>query len=100
MTFDGVKVIHEKVGHCEAVAGAGQPFDGASDAPVFKLRRRRSATAWTRIRCIRRMIYPSAQNELLQATLELYYVLALGIWMIALDQHQALHNAVQEHGNP
>jgi DNA-binding FadR family transcriptional regulator len=46
---------------------------------------------------IHRTIYRTAHNDLLAATLEQYYVLALRIWMIALDRHQELEDAVQEH---
>lgn len=46
---------------------------------------------------IHRTIYRAAHNDLLEATLERYFALALRIWMIALDRHQELEGAVQEH---
>jgi DNA-binding GntR family transcriptional regulator len=46
---------------------------------------------------IHRAVYRWARNELLEATLERYYVLALRIWSVALDRQQELHDAVQEH---
>ncbi len=46
---------------------------------------------------IHRAVYRSAHNDLLEATLEQYYVLALRIWVIALDRHHELKDAVQEH---
>ena len=46
---------------------------------------------------IHRTIYRAAQNDLLEATLEQYYVLALRIWMMALDRQHELEDAVQEH---
>ena len=39
----------------------------------------------------------AAHNEFLEATLEQYYVLALRIWMLALDRAHELEEAVQEH---
>jgi DNA-binding GntR family transcriptional regulator len=46
---------------------------------------------------IHRTIYRAAHNDLLEATLEQYYVLALRIWVIALDRQHELEGAVQEH---
>jgi DNA-binding GntR family transcriptional regulator len=46
---------------------------------------------------IHRAVYRSAHNELLEATLEQYYVLALRIWSMALDRADELKEAVQEH---
>ena len=46
---------------------------------------------------IHRAVYRWARNDLLEATLEQYYVLALRIWTIALDRRHELHDAVQEH---
>jgi DNA-binding GntR family transcriptional regulator len=46
---------------------------------------------------IHRTIYHAAHNDLLEATLEQYYVLALRIWVIALDRQHELEGAVQEH---
>jgi DNA-binding GntR family transcriptional regulator len=46
---------------------------------------------------IHRTIYRAAHNDLLEATLEQYYVLALRIWVMALDRQQELEHAVQEH---
>ena len=39
----------------------------------------------------------AAHNDLLEATLEQYYVLALRIWSIALDRAHELEEAVEEH---
>jgi DNA-binding FadR family transcriptional regulator len=46
---------------------------------------------------IHRAVYRAAHNDLLEATLEQYYVLALRIWAMALDQAHELKDAVQEH---
>jgi DNA-binding GntR family transcriptional regulator len=46
---------------------------------------------------IHRTIYRTAHNDLLEATLEQYYVLALRIWVMALDRQHELEHAVQEH---
>jgi DNA-binding GntR family transcriptional regulator len=46
---------------------------------------------------IHRAVYRSAHNDFLEATLEQYYVLALRIWAMALDQAHELKDAVQEH---
>jgi DNA-binding GntR family transcriptional regulator len=46
---------------------------------------------------IHRAVYRCARNDLLAATLEQYYVLALRIWTIALDRQHELNDAVQEH---
>jgi len=46
---------------------------------------------------IHRAVYRWARNDLLEATLEQYYVLALRIWTIALDHRHELQDAVQEH---
>jgi DNA-binding GntR family transcriptional regulator len=46
---------------------------------------------------IHRAVYRSAHNDLLEATLEQYYVLALRIWSMALDRADELEDAVQEH---
>jgi DNA-binding GntR family transcriptional regulator len=46
---------------------------------------------------IHRAVYRCARNDLLEATLEQYYVLALRIWTIALDRQHELKDAVQEH---
>jgi DNA-binding GntR family transcriptional regulator len=46
---------------------------------------------------IHRAVYRCAHNDLLEATLEQYYVLALRIWAIALDREHGLKDAVQEH---
>jgi DNA-binding GntR family transcriptional regulator len=46
---------------------------------------------------IHRTIYAAAHNELLEKTLGEYYVLALRIWMIALDRAQELEEAVEAH---
>jgi DNA-binding GntR family transcriptional regulator len=46
---------------------------------------------------IHRAVYSCARNDLLEATLEQYYVLARRIWTIALDRQHELKDAVQEH---
>jgi DNA-binding GntR family transcriptional regulator len=46
---------------------------------------------------IHRAVYRAAHNDLLEATLEQYYVLALRIWSIALDRAQELEEAVEAH---
>jgi DNA-binding GntR family transcriptional regulator len=42
-------------------------------------------------------VYRAAHNDLLEATLGQYYVLALRIWSIALDQSHELEEAVDAH---
>ena len=46
---------------------------------------------------IHRAVYRAAHNDLLEATLEQYYVLALRIWWIALDRAHELEEAVEAH---
>ena len=46
---------------------------------------------------IHRAVYRAAHNQLLEATLEQYYVLALRIWSIALDRAHELEEAVEAH---
>lgn len=46
---------------------------------------------------IHRAIYTAAHNHLLEKTLGEYYVLALRIWMIALERAEALESAVDAH---
>lgn len=46
---------------------------------------------------IHRAVYRAAHNDLMEATLEQYYVLALRIWVMALDRAHELKDAVQEH---
>src|SRR5437868_1277839 len=46
---------------------------------------------------IHRAVYRAAHNDLLEATLEQYYVLALRIWSIALDRAHDLEEAVEAH---
>ena len=46
---------------------------------------------------IHRAVYRAAHNDLLEATLEQYYVLALRIWFLALDQAHELERAVHGH---
>ena len=46
---------------------------------------------------LHRDVYRAAHNDLLEATLEQYYVLALRIWSIALDRAHELEAAVEEH---
>lgn len=46
---------------------------------------------------IHRAIYAAAHNHLLEKTLGEYYVLALRIWMIALDRAEDLAEAVEAH---
>lgn len=46
---------------------------------------------------IHRAVYRAAHNDLLEATLEQYYVLALRIWSIGIDRAHELEAAVEEH---
>jgi DNA-binding GntR family transcriptional regulator len=46
---------------------------------------------------IHRAVYQAAHNDLLEATLEQYYALALRIWMLALERTQDLEEAVEAH---
>jgi DNA-binding GntR family transcriptional regulator len=46
---------------------------------------------------IHRAIHAAAHNHLLEKTLGEYYVLALRIWMIALDRAEDLEDAVEAH---
>jgi DNA-binding GntR family transcriptional regulator len=46
---------------------------------------------------IHRAVYRAAHNDLLEATLEQYYALALRIWSIALDRAHELEEAVEAH---
>src|SRR5919201_1748415 len=46
---------------------------------------------------VHRAIYRAAHNDLLEATLEQYYVLALRIWVMALDRTRELEEAVEAH---
>jgi DNA-binding GntR family transcriptional regulator len=46
---------------------------------------------------IHRQVYSSAHNPFLESTLEEYYVLALRIWYLALDQARELEQAVLGH---
>jgi DNA-binding GntR family transcriptional regulator len=46
---------------------------------------------------IHRAVYRAAHNDMLEATLEQYYALALRIWMLALERTQDLEEAVEAH---
>jgi DNA-binding GntR family transcriptional regulator len=46
---------------------------------------------------VHRAVYRCAHNDLLEATLEQYYMLSLRIWMIAIDRAQELDEAVHQH---
>jgi len=46
---------------------------------------------------VHRAVYRAAHNDLMEATLGQYYVLALRIWMIALDRAHELEQAVEAH---
>src|SRR5262249_44438377 len=46
---------------------------------------------------IHRQVYRAAHNEFLESSLERYYVLALRIWYLALDQARELEQAVLDH---
>jgi DNA-binding GntR family transcriptional regulator len=46
---------------------------------------------------IHRQVYRCAHNSFLEASLEEYYVLALRIWYLALDQARELEQAVLDH---
>ena len=68
------------------LAGGGSDGSAADDGALMALDER-----------IHRAVYRCARNDLLEATLEQYYVLALRIWTIALDRQHQLKDAVQEH---
>jgi len=46
---------------------------------------------------VHRAVYRAAHNEFMEVTLSRYYVLALRIWMIALDRAHELEEAVEAH---
>ena len=46
---------------------------------------------------IHRAVYRATHNQFLAATLEEYYLLALRIWFLALEQPRELEQAVLEH---
>jgi DNA-binding GntR family transcriptional regulator len=46
---------------------------------------------------IHRAVYRAAHNDLLEATLEQYYALALRIWVLALEHRHDLEEAVEAH---
>jgi len=46
---------------------------------------------------IHRAVYRCAHNDLLEATLEQYYVLSLRIWMMGIDRAHELDAAVRQH---
>lgn len=46
---------------------------------------------------IHRAVYRAAHNDLLEATLEQYYALALRIWTLALERTHGLEEAVEAH---
>jgi DNA-binding GntR family transcriptional regulator len=46
---------------------------------------------------IHRAVYRASHNDLLEATLEQYYVLAQRIWVMALDRAHELEEAVEAH---
>jgi len=46
---------------------------------------------------VHRCVYRAAHNDYMEATLGRYYVLALRIWMLALDRAHELEAAVEEH---
>lgn len=46
---------------------------------------------------VHRAVYRAAHNEFMESTLGRYYVLALRIWMIALDRAHELEAAVEAH---
>ena len=46
---------------------------------------------------IHRSVYRAAHNDLLEATLEQYYVLALRIWSLAAERQHELEEAVEAH---
>jgi DNA-binding GntR family transcriptional regulator len=48
---------------------------------------------------IHRAVYRAAHNDLMEKTLNEYYVLALRIWMISLDRANELEEAVEAHRN-
>ena len=46
---------------------------------------------------VHRAVYRAAHNDYMAATLGRYYVLALRIWMIAIDRAHELESAVEAH---
>jgi DNA-binding GntR family transcriptional regulator len=58
---------------------------------------KRGADLMTLDERIHRAVYAAAHNQLLENTLGEYYVLALRIWMIALERAQDLEEAVEAH---
>jgi DNA-binding GntR family transcriptional regulator len=46
---------------------------------------------------VHRAVYRCAHNDLLEATLEQYYVLSLRIWMMGIDRAHELDAAVRQH---
>lgn len=48
---------------------------------------------------VHRTIYRCSHNPFLESTLGEYYMLALRIWHLALDEAHDLHSAVYEHGD-
>jgi DNA-binding GntR family transcriptional regulator len=58
---------------------------------------KRGADLMTLDESIHRAVYAASHNHLLEKTLGEYYVLALRIWMIALDHAQDLEEAVEAH---
>jgi DNA-binding GntR family transcriptional regulator len=70
----------------DALLGELGSIDGGGGSELMELDER-----------IHRAVYRAAHNDLLEATLEQYYVLALRIWSIALDRAHELEEAVEAH---
>ena len=71
----------------ELMAELLEEIEGAGDSDLMDLDER-----------IHRAVYRAAHNDLLAATLEQYYVLALRIWAMAGDRANDLEAAVEAHG--
>jgi len=70
----------------EELAALMEEIDGRGDTDLMALDER-----------IHRAVYRAAHNDLLAATLEQYYVLALRIWSMAGDKANELADAVEAH---
>jgi DNA-binding GntR family transcriptional regulator len=70
----------------EEMSALLEEIDGRGDQDLMALDER-----------IHRAVYRAAHNELLAATLEQYYVLALRIWSMAGDKANELADAVEAH---
>ena len=77
---------------------SARPTRSATSSPAARATDRAAATDLMALdERIHRAIYAAAHNHLLEKTLGEYYVLALRIWMIALDRAEDLEEAVEAH---